>query len=131
MHPSELSSPVSEWNKPMVKVLAAFTLFIGLAATAAAQDALVTLGEKVFATQKCSMCHSIGEKGNKKGPLDDVGSKLTAEDIHAWIVDAKGMTAKAKATRKPLMKDYKLPKEDLDGLVAYLQTLKKKVAELR
>jgi mono/diheme cytochrome c family protein len=113
-------------EQAMVKVLAALTLCIGLAATAAAQDAAVAPGEKVYATQKCAMCHSIGETGNKKGPLDGVASKLTAEELHAWIVDAKGMTAKTKATRKPVMREYKLPKEDVDALVAYLMTLKKK-----
>lgn len=95
-----------------------------LAGSAAAQD--VARGEKVFKDQKCSLCHSIGATGNKKGPLDDVGSKLTADDIRAWITDAKGMAVKAKATRTPPMKNYTLPKEDLDGLVAYLGTLKKK-----
>jgi hypothetical protein len=37
------------------------------------------------------------------------------------------MRKKHKAERKPLMKSYaSLSKEDLDGLVAYLQTLKSK-----
>jgi hypothetical protein len=36
------------------------------------------------------------------------------------------MTAKTKATRKPPMKAYStLSKEDVDGLVAYMQSLKK------
>jgi mono/diheme cytochrome c family protein len=95
------------------------------AAPAAAQDAKAR-GEKVFADQKCSLCHSISGKGNAKGPLDDVGNKLSSDEIHAWITDAKGMTAKTKATRKPEMKSYNLPKEDLDALVAYLSSLKKK-----
>ena len=109
----------------MVRVLAGLMLCLGLTATPAAQDAAVTLGEKVYATQKCAMCHSIGDKGNKKGPLDGVASKLTAEELHAWIVDAKGMTAKTKAPRKPVMREYKLPEEDVDALVAYMMTLKK------
>jgi mono/diheme cytochrome c family protein len=96
----------------------------GFAANAAAQGK-AALGEKVYADQKCSVCHSIGDKGNKKGPLDGVSSKLTEADIRAWITDAKGMTAKTKATRKPEMKAYSLSKDDVDGLVAYLQTLKK------
>lgn len=94
-------------------------------ASAAAQD--VARGEKVYAAQKCSMCHAVGGKGSAKGPLDGVGSKLSAEDIRAWIVDPVGMTAKTKAPRKPPMPaKYKaLPKEDLDALVAYLASLKK------
>ena len=97
---------------------------VGLAVPALAQDAKAT-GEKVYAEQKCAVCHSVAGKGNAKGPLDGVGSKLTADDIRAWIVDAKGMTAKTKAARKPEMKAYTLPKEEVDGLVAYLSAMKK------
>jgi mono/diheme cytochrome c family protein len=110
----------------MSRVLAGLTLCVSLAATATAQDANVAKGEKLFADQKCSLCHSIGDKGNKKGPLDGVGTKLKAEEIREWIVDAKGMTAKTKATRKPEMRQFTLPKDDVDALVAYLGTLKKK-----
>ena len=91
---------------------------------AVAQDK-VAKGEKVYADNKCALCHSIGDKGNKKGPLDGVGTKLSAADLKAWVVDAAGMTAKTKAERKPNMKNYTLPAEDVDALVAYMQTLKK------
>ena|ERR1051325_1995244 len=99
-------------------------LGVGLVASASAQDAKAK-GEQVYAAQKCSLCHAIGGKGNAKGALDGVGSTLSADDIRAWIVDAKGMTAKTKATRKPEMKQYSLPKDDVDALVAYLSSLKK------
>ena len=99
---------------------------LGLVITAGparAQDA--AKGAKVYADQKCAMCHSIGDKGNKKGPLDGIATKYSADELRQWIVDAKGMTEKTKAPRKPLMKNYTLPKEDVDALVAYMQTLKK------
>ena len=97
---------------------------MGLAAgSAREQDAAA--GAKVFADQKCNLCHSIAGKGNAKGPLDDVGSKLSAADIRAWIDDAAGMTTKSNAARKPAMKVYSLPKSDVDNLVAYLSGLKK------
>jgi mono/diheme cytochrome c family protein len=108
----------------MFKVITGVLLSVVIAAPVAAQDAKVALGAKVYAAQKCSMCHSIGDTGNKKGPLDDVASKLKAEELREWIVDAKGMTAKTKSTRKPLMRTYNLPKEDVDALVAYMMTLK-------
>jgi mono/diheme cytochrome c family protein len=92
---------------------------------AAAQD-LKAKGEKVYADQKCSICHSVAGKGNAKGALDDVGSKLSEPDIRAWITDANAMTAKTGAPRKPVMKQFSLPKDDVDALVAYLTTLKKK-----
>ena len=109
----------------MLRVIAGLTLCVGLAATAAAQDAKVAKGEKLFFDQKCTLCHSIGDKGNKKGPLDGVATKLKANEIREWIVDSKGMTAKTKPTRKPEMKAFTLPKEDVDALVAYLATLEK------
>jgi len=93
-----------------------------------AQDATAEKGAKVYAAQKCSLCHSIAGKGNAKGSLDDVGSKLKSEEIHDWIVKPTEMTAKAHADRKPPMpaKYASLPKDDLDALVAYLSSLKKK-----
>jgi mono/diheme cytochrome c family protein len=105
---------------------AAALLFAFGSTPAFAGDAKTDHGQKVYTDQKCSLCHSIGGHGNAKGPLDDVGSKLKADEIRQWIVDAKKMTAQTKATRKPEMKQYNLPKEDVDDLVAYLQTLKGK-----
>jgi mono/diheme cytochrome c family protein len=98
---------------------------VGAATAAAADDANVAKGEKLYVDQKCALCHSIGGKGNKKGPLDGVTTKLSAAEVHEWIVDATGMAAKTKAPRKPPMKSYALPKDDVDALVAYLMTLKK------
>jgi len=93
----------------------------------AADDAKVAKGTQVYADQKCALCHSIGEKGNKKGPLDEVGSTLSAVELREWITDAPAMAAKAKAERKPAMKAFtSLAKADVDALVAYLSTLKKK-----
>jgi mono/diheme cytochrome c family protein len=108
----------------MRSMVMAMAMCLGVVAAAAAQD-LKAKGEQVFTAQKCSLCHSVAGKGNAKGALDGVGGKLSADEIRSWIVDAKGMTAKTKATRKPEMKAYSLPKEDVDALVAYLSSLKK------
>lgn len=93
----------------------------------AGQDAAkAQRGEAVYAEQKCSLCHSVAGKGNAKGSLDGVGSKLSADEIRQWITNPKEMTTKTKAERKPPMKAYpNLPAADVDALVAYLQTLKK------
>jgi mono/diheme cytochrome c family protein len=97
-----------------------------LPAAAAAQDAeLPARGQGVYAAQKCSICHAIAGKGNARGALDEVGAKLTGDEIQQWIVSAPEMAAKSASTRKPQMKAYALAKEDLDALVAYLQSLKK------
>lgn len=83
-------------------------------------------GTKVYAAQKCMICHSIDGRGNKKGPLDGVGTKLTADQIREWIVDPLEAAKKAKSTAKPVMKAYKLAPADLDALVAYMKSLEKK-----
>ena len=96
----------------------------GFAGLAGAQDA--AKGAQVYTDQKCSLCHSIAGKGNPKGSLDGIGSKLKAEEIREWIVNPAEMATKAKAERKPAMPaKYKdLAKADLDNLVAYLSSLK-------
>jgi mono/diheme cytochrome c family protein len=113
-------------NNILIAVIA--TLVLGVAQATYAQGAAsVEHGMKVYADQKCSVCHSIAGKGNAKGSLDDVGSRLTAEEIRMWMVSPAEMTKKTNASRKPPMRAYpNLPKEDLDGLVAYMLSLKKK-----
>jgi mono/diheme cytochrome c family protein len=111
----------------MKSVLAIVVLFlVSTAGAALAQDAKVQKGQKIYTDQKCSLCHSVGGHGNAKGPLDNVGSKLSADELRQWITDAKTMTAKTKATRKPPMKQFTLPKDDVDAVIAFLQTLKGK-----
>ena len=110
----------------MLRSIILTVALIFVASIAYAQDARIAKGIEVYAAQKCAICHSIAGKGNVKGPLDDVGSKYSTADLKAWIVDATGMTVKTKAPRKPLMKNYSLPAEDLDALVAYMASLKKK-----
>jgi mono/diheme cytochrome c family protein len=109
----------------MIRITCALVV-LGLFAASHASAQTIEHGKKVYAAQKCQVCHSIGGVGNKKGPLDDVGSRLSVEEIRQWIVAAPEMTAKTKAARKPLMKSYpSLSTQDLDALVAYLASLKK------
>lgn len=109
----------------MKSVLVAGVLLTTVGA-ASAQNAQVAAGEKLYTTQKCAVCHSVAGVGNKKGPLEGVGAKLSADEIRQWIVDAPTMTTKTKAERKPAMKGYpNLSKADVDALVAYVQSLKK------
>ena len=89
-------------------------------------NAQIERGMKVYTDQKCAVCHSIAGKGNAKGALDDVGSRLTPDEIRAWLANPAEMTKKTKAERKPPMRAYpNLAKEDVDALVAYLLSLKK------
>lgn len=111
----------------MVVMLSLATNATGAAAQEHEQHAQMERGMKVYADQKCAVCHSIAGKGNTKGALDDVGSRLTPDEIRAWMVNPAEMTKKTKAERKPPMRAYpNLSKEDVEALVAYMVSLKKK-----
>jgi mono/diheme cytochrome c family protein len=102
-------------------------LAIGFAAAPALAQSQAEKGMKLFADQKCSMCHSVAGKGNPKGPLEDGVAKLSADEIRQWLVNPQEMRDKTGADRKPPMKSFAtLPKGDLDALVAYVVSLKKK-----
>jgi mono/diheme cytochrome c family protein len=111
-----------------MRFITALAVAIGVlwSTAAMAQDkAKIDQGMKVYAAQKCSVCHSIAGKGMAKGPLDGIGAKLSADDVHQWLVNPAEMSKKANSTRKPPMKSYaKLSKEDQDALVAYILSLK-------
>ena len=113
-------------GRMLMKTVLVTPLLLTMAGDAFAQGAAqAEAGQKVYAAQKCAVCHSIGTAGNKKGPLDGVAAKVSAADLRQWIVDAPAMAAKTKADRKPPMKAYpNLSKADVDALVAYMQTLK-------
>jgi mono/diheme cytochrome c family protein len=105
--------------------MTSLVLFCVAFASVASAQTPIERGQTVYAAQKCNICHSIGGIGNKRGPLDDVGTKLSLELTREWIVNPAEMTAKTKSDRKPAMKAYpSLPKIDLDALVAYLSSLK-------
>ena len=91
--------------------------------TSAAGDA--AKGEQLFTSQKCTLCHSVAGKGNKKYPLDGVGGRLSADEIRGWLVNPDAEHAKKADKPVMKMKSYKtLSPDDLDSLVAYVQTLK-------
>jgi mono/diheme cytochrome c family protein len=109
-----------------VLVVVALTCVIPGSIFAGVGDAGAASGEEVYAAQKCSVCHSVGGKGNKKYPLDGVGSRLSEADIREWLMNPDSQQAKKTASR-PLMRmpSYRrLPPEDVDALVAYLKSLK-------
>lgn len=96
-----------------------------LASCLSASAQTMEKGAAVFAAQKCSLCHALDGKGNAKGALDKVGSTLKVDEIRQWIVTPVEMATKAQSARKPAMKAFaKLPKDDLDALVAFLASKK-------
>ena len=80
----------------------------------------IARGQVVYAEQQCQTCHAIEQVGNRRYPLDGVGSTLSAEDIRTWIVSPREMNPRV--AKRP----FTLPPADLDALVAYLVSLKEK-----
>jgi cytochrome c2 len=105
-----------------VTAAAAAVIFVAAVLPVLAQDdPKIAKGKEVFTAQKCTMCHAVEGKGNKNNPLDDVGSKLKPEEIRKWVTAPKEMKADSKMKAYP-----NLAAEDLDALIAYLSSLKKK-----
>lgn len=75
-----------------------------------------------FFDKKCTPCHSIAGKGGKNmkkgGPLDHVGSKRDEAWLKGYLAAPK---SKIENSKKPKMT---LSTEQIDGLVAFLLTLK-------
>lgn len=107
--------------RSLVSGTLALAMTLGAAGAARAADDKVAKAKAVYAAQKCAMCHSIDGAGNKNRPLDGVGSTLTPEEIKKWIVSPKELKADTKMKAYP-----SLPAEDLDALVSWLSSLKKK-----
>jgi mono/diheme cytochrome c family protein len=105
-----------------------FGLILSTGLLARAQnDPRVEAGRRIYEREKCAACHQIARKGNSRFPLDGVGSRLTPEQIRRWITHTAEMEAalpRLPAIRMSSTK-YRLSKDDLDALVAYLDTLKK------
>ena len=109
-----------------VMAAAVFT-FLATPSAQAQGAAAPEAGAKVYAAQKCSICHSVAGVGNKKLPLDGVGTKLSVDQIREWIVTPAEAAKKASSTAKPPMRAYaSLSKPDLDALVSYMKSLDKK-----
>ena len=78
-------------------------------------------GEKIYAEQKCSLCHKVGAAGGKLGPdLSAVATRRDAAWLAKYLVNPKIVDPKNK------MPAVKVKGQDLDDLIAYLETLGKK-----
>lgn len=96
------------------------------AALNAQSDPRVEAGRKVYEREKCAGCHQIARQGNSRFPLDGVGARLTPEQIRRWITNTAEMEdalPRLPAIRMSSTK-YRLSKDELDAIVAYLSTLK-------
>ncbi len=116
-------------KKTAIAAILGVLLIAGLSARAAqAPDpAKVAAGKATFEDTKCWKCHGQGGRGdrNHNNVLLGLSAKLSAAEIRQWIESPKEMTAKLKKQPKEPMKKFDLTPEQIDGLVAYVQSLKK------
>jgi len=95
---------------------------------------LANTDKKLYMTYKCDKCHTIAGRGTKKpdGALDDIGTKLSVADIKKWLTAPAEMEAKLKKPPKGTdamsnaLKTKGIEPDEVDALVAYMQTLTKK-----
>jgi cytochrome c2 len=101
-------------------MVAALVLVAGaVVVPVAAQGSDKDKGAKVFAAQKCSICHNIGSSAKKMGPeLTKVGASRNKAWLQKYLVDPKADNPKNK------MPAVKVKGEDLEHLIAYLLSLK-------
>jgi len=77
------------------------------------------LGRTIYRILKCRTCHSIAGDGNRGNPLDGAGGRLTAREIHDWIVSPDDFDPDI------LKPDYSyLSQDHLNLLVNYIGSLK-------
>ena len=111
-------------TKTCLAILGVISVVAVLSASAARQQ--LDAGRKVYDREKCATCHQIEKRGNSRYPLDGVASKLTREQLRRWLTHPAEMEAalpRMPALRMSTMK-YRLNRQELDSLVAYLETLK-------
>jgi mono/diheme cytochrome c family protein len=79
------------------------------------------MGKQLYDAQNCGSCHAIAGQGGSVGPdLDDVGSRLSREQI---VNVLQGKNAKASGVMPLLPAD--ISEHELNALVDYLQSLKR------
>ena len=85
---------------------------------------VVARGRQVFEEQNCMRCHSVAGEGSPRSPLDHSAAELDADQLLAFTVGSESVADKLAPRTLAAKQPYKeLPAEDLDALVAYLQSL--------
>jgi len=86
---------------------------------------LVARGQAVFAQHDCARCHSVAGKGSPRSPLDGVGSRLSRDELHDWVVASdtvrQDLSPRAIAAKQ---RYAALPAADMAALLAYLASLR-------
>jgi mono/diheme cytochrome c family protein len=85
---------------------------------------VVARGRQVFEAQNCMRCHSVGGEGSPRSPLDHAAARLDPAQLLAFTVGSESLADQLSRRTLAAKQPYQqLPAEDLDALVAYLQSL--------
>ena len=85
----------------------------------------ISAGQQVYKQQSCARCHSIAAQGNPRNPLDGVGARHSAAELHEWIIGADSLQQELPGYALRSKQRYKeLPADELDALVIYMQSLR-------
>lgn len=92
--------------------------------TSAAEERATGAQLLAEANPRCTICHSIGGKGNPQAPLDRVGARYTRDEIKAWLRSPAEMAKKHARTRTPAMVAFpEFSDTELDAIADYLAGL--------
>lgn len=97
----------------------------GIPPTAALDPAVVARGRAVYEELACARCHSIGDRGNPRAPLDGVGARHPPDELRARVTGTGRIRAELPGSAQRAKDGFgRLPGEDLDALVTYLSSLR-------
>ena len=86
---------------------------------------LVARGQAVFTQQDCARCHSVAGKGSPRSPLDGVGSRLSRDELHDWVVASETVRQDLSPRAISAKQRYAtLPAADMAALLSYLASLR-------
>ena len=85
----------------------------------------IEAGQQIYKQQTCARCHSIAGQGNPRNSLDGVGARRTALELRDWIIGADVLHGELSTYASGVKQAYrKLPSDDLDALIIYMQSLR-------
>ena len=94
-----------------------------VAAPAPVDASRLARGREVYTREQCGSCHTFGGEGNPRRPLDGVGVRLQPAELRAWITGTGvAATQLSPATVRRKQRYTEMPAEDLEALIAYLQS---------
>ncbi len=82
-------------------------------------------GRAIYEREMCAACHSVAGEGNTRHPLDNVGMRLSLEDLRMRVAPPPAMESEFPPAVYRVKQQFReLPPAEFDALVEYLRSLK-------